>query len=609
MHYEVKESDIFDFARLQSIQTKERGDEIQFQYCPYCHGGNFRKDKGTFSINKKTGQFKCMRDSCGVSGNMVTLARDFDFKLTDEFSRFYRKQPTYRKLTQPKSEIVPKSSALNFLEKRGISEETAKRYKVTARSDNDSILCFPIFDMNNVMVNVKYRNTNYSKEAKNGSKEWFEEGCMPYLYGVQAWNGNYDRMVLYEGQMDALAGYESGIENSFSVPGGAKGFTWFPPSYEFVSRFKEIVVFGDYENNHITLLEDMRQRYNGILKHVRECDYKDCKDANDILLKYGKEQVVKCVEEAVMIPIQDVIELADVEDVDISKMEKLKTGIKKIDRLLYGGLPFGGVHLITGKPGEGKSTLASQILVNAISQGYRCFAYSGELPNFMFKAWMSFQVAGGTHVFQTGDGYHENLGFNISKANRNIISEWYRGKAYIYDNTSIDSDEHSGLLVAAEKAIQRYGCRVILIDNLMTALDMEVMSSDDKYEKQSRFVKKLARLAIKYNILILLVAHKRKNNFSSNGNDEVSGSGDIVNLGMVTISYEKNKDIGEDKRLIRVMKNRLFGKVETDGYELSFDERSRRIFGDGDDPDVEYGCFGTNDGFVQLQKSDDPVFD
>lgn len=612
MHYELNEADIFDFARIKGIQVKLRGEEVQFLYCPYCNGGDSRKDKGTFSINRKTGQFKCLRASCGVKGNMVTLARDFDFKLTDDFSNYYRKKPTYKKLKQPKDEIIPKEPALVYLEKRGISKDTATRYGVTVTTNNDSIMVFPIVDENGILVNIKYRNLAFTPDKKNGIKEWFEQGCMPYLYGIQSWNGRFERMVLYEGQLDALSGYEAGIENSFSVPGGAKGFTWWPPSYEFVIKFDEIVIFGDYENGKITLLEEIKQRYGGVIRHVRPEDYKDCKDANEILQKHGPEQVRKCVERAIILPIADVVELADVQDVDIAKLEKLPTGIRQLDKLLYGGLPFGGVHLVAGKPGAGKSTLASQILVAALSKGYKCFAYSGELPNFMFKGWINYQIAGGSHVFQTGDGIHENFGYGISLANRNVISEWYRGRAFIYDNTSIDSDEHIGLFEATEKAIQRYGCRVILIDNLMTALDMEAVAGDDKYDRQSHFVKKLTRLALRYNVLILLVAHKRKNNFTTDANDEISGSGDIAGLGMVTLAYDRNpKELeGEPPRIIRVAKNRLFGKINLEGFKVDFDERSKRIYGEGDDPNIEYGCFDDKEvGFVPIPPDEDIVFD
>ena len=130
----------------------------------------------------------------------------------------------------------------------------------------------------------------------------------------------------------------------------------------------------------------------------------------------------------------------------------------------------------------------------------------------------------------------------------------------------------------------------------MTALDLENVQSFDKYDKQSMFVKKLARIALKYNVLIILVAHKRKNNFSTNENDEISGSGDISNLATLTLVYEKSKDIDESERLLKVSKNRLFGKLETSGWLMKYDEVSKRIYGSNDDVNIDYGWI-KSDGF------------
>jgi hypothetical protein len=98
------------------------------------------------------------------------------------------------------------------------------------------------------------------------------------------------------------------------------------------------------------------------------------------------------------------------------------------------------------------------------------------------------------------------------------------------------------------------------------------------------------------------VAHKRKNNFSTNENDEVSGSGDIANLALITIAYEKNKDLSSDQRLCKVSKNRLFGKVNTDGWILEFNEKSKRIYGAGDDVNIDYGWNKQNDGFCEAEE-------
>jgi hypothetical protein len=281
-------------------------------------------------------------------------------------------------------------------------------------------------------------------------------------------------MYLTEGQMDALALSECGLENCFSVPGGVKGWTWWPSSYDFVSKFSEIVVVGDYEKGHITLLDDIKLRFKGRIRHLKESDYKDCKDANELLLKYGAEDLRKCAENAVTLPIDCVIQAADVEYVDIFDLEKVPTGIKSLDFLLFGGLPFGGYSVITAKSGIGKSTLASQILVSAIDKGFKCYAYSGELPNYLFKAWMNYQVAGSTHIFDAQKDEYSPVKPTISKTNINLISEWYRDKLWMYDNDKVNKEDRVGVLDAMENAILQYGVRVILIDNLMTAVQSEM---------------------------------------------------------------------------------------------------------------------------------------
>lgn len=78
-------------------------------------------------------------------------------------------------------------------------------------------------------------------------------------------------------------------------------------------------------------------------------------------------------------------------------MEHIKTGIYDVDKAI-GGMYLGQVILITGKRGEGKSTLASQIFANAIDQGYSVFAYSGELPDYHFKNWIDLQIAGSQNI-------------------------------------------------------------------------------------------------------------------------------------------------------------------------------------------------------------------
>lgn len=592
--YEFKADDAYRFAKHLGIRCQVRNGQLHFYKCPYCNGSKSNGNNEVFAIDLKTGMFKCLRASCGVTGNMITLSRDFDFSLGTEADEYYRPRKKYRRLPTPKKPYVPKDPAIRYLESRGISDEVAHKYEITVQSEKENILVFPFYDDRGILQFVKYRKTDFVKD-RDKNKEWCEKGCRPVLFGMKQCNDKFDRLIVTEGQMDSLSVASAGLENAVSVPNGAQGFTWVPYCFNWVSKFQEIVVFGDFEKGRMTLLEDFQKRFPNRIRHVREQDYQGCKDANELLQKHGPAAIRQAVENAVMVPVQRVLPLADVEDVNIYELPKLKTGIRELDRTLYGGLPFGMVCVIAGKRGDGKSTVASWIMANATEQGYPTFAYSGELPNYLYKSWFDFQIAGRNHITENKTDFGTVNRF-ITKRNQELISAWYRERAYIYDSRIVDTDEQEDLLKSVTRAIMQYGIRVVLIDNLMTAMYIDERPGTDKYDQQGRFVRELTRIAIRYDVLILLVAHRRKNASSPDANDEISGSGDITNLAGITLSYDrgdkddiKNGRMTEDQRKLIVAKNRLFGKVDLKGIILSYDEKSRRVYGSRDDVNVQFG--------------------
>ena len=58
-----------------------------------------------------------------------------------------------------------------------------------------------------------------------------------------------------------------------------------------------------------------------------------------------------------------------------------------------------------------------------------------------------------------------------------------------------------------------------------------------------------------------------------------------------------------DQRKLIVAKNRLFGEINLDGIILDYDERSKRIYGAGDDLDYQYG-WDKSDGFYSADIDD-----
>lgn len=574
--YNFSPDDARRFAQEQGIKAKQHGDELHFIKCPYCQ--NKTDDKNTFAINLRTGQFKCLRASCGAKGNMITLARDFNFSLGNDFDEYFNRRKKYRDLSRYPRPIV-RPPAVEYMEGRGISAAITEKYGITTQKDHDNILVFPFFDEFGKMQFIKYRKTDFDK-SKDKNKEWSERDCKPILFGMDQCDADQNEtLVLTEGQIDSLSVAEvfDGNINVVSVPTGCNGFTWVPYCWDFLSKFKTLIVFGDHENGHITLLEEMQKRFNGVVKHVRPEDYRDCKDANELLQKHGKQAVIDAVQQAVIVQNKRIKKLSEVKSRNMSEVPGINTGIAQLDKLL-GGFYFGQLIILTGERGLGKSTLGSQFIVNAINQGVTTFCYSGELMDWMFQSWLDRQSAGREYINWTKGPRDEDV-YLIDGAALELIHDWYDELCYIYDNSVIDSDEDENetILETIETAVKQYGCRMLMIDNLMTAIEDDL--SSDLYRQQSAFVRALAEMAKRYDVIILLIVHPRKRIGLKFDNDDVAGSSNITNLADVVMNYARPKDDNDmhPDRILQVTKNRLNGNTDYGGIPLWYDIPSKRI--------------------------------
>lgn len=575
MSYEFQEKDLYGLAQKIGADTKQKGDELFFRWCPYCHGDGH--DKETFSVNLRTGLFKCFRSGCARQGYFVQLARDFGYPL--DMGDTPRK---YRELPQRPLKI--KESAVDYLATRGISRMIVERFHISARKDNEKILVFPFYDENSVLRFVKYRKTDFDK-ARDKNKEWCEADTMPILFGMDQCEG-FDYLVITEGQIDSLSVAEAGVLNAVSVPNGAKGFTWVENCWDWISKFSEVIVFGDCEKGKITLVEELSRRLTCKLRVVRKEDYLGEKDANAILQKYGPEAVREAVLNAQVLPVNHVKRLAEVESVDLNTLPKITTGISNLDRII-GGLFFGQVILLTGKRGEGKSTFMGMVIAEAINQSYKVFAYSGELPDYHFKRWLDLQIAGPHNLTESYNDFSEPV-YSLSNDVIQRINEWYYDQAFLYDNNAIDGDEYESLLNTVEKSIQRYGINLVCIDNLMTAI--YISSPESQNVQQSQFVRNLKKIAKKYNVVILLVAHPRKTQGEVSDNDMVSGSSDITNLADLVISYTRNSEEDNPGGKIFITKNRMTGRLalKENAIFVAYDPVSKRIYSPQGGPNVKY---------------------
>lgn len=281
-------------------------------------------------------------------------------------------------------------------------------------------------------------------------------------------------------------------------------------------------------------------------------------------------------------PAYGIVELADVEP-KVS-VPSVNSGIGELDKAIN-GCGMGQLSIWTGTRGSGKSTLASQLLLEAVNQGHKVCAYSGELPNWQFQSWAFQQAAGRNNVMRqinpnTGAEY-----YMVADDVKKRIKEWWRGNFYLYDNNIANANDADSIIRVLELAAHRYGCKVFLADNLMTA---QFKDERDFYREQSNFVGRLAAFAKNNNVHVHLVAHPRKAGDKPLIADDVGGSGDITNRADNVFSLKRIDDesAGFDAGLT-ILKNRDYGA--TGKIKLLYDVASRRYYPLDGSPNNHYG--------------------
>lgn len=584
-------ADDLDRLRLHiGGETRERGNELEWKRCPYCDGGD-HGDKWTFSVNKETGQFICMRSSCGMKGAFVQLARDFNLELQDDVKEDYK---TFDGSFVNRIDMWEATAdSQKMLLKRGIPEGITSLYRVTTYGDKPGLLVFPFFDDKSILNTIKYRNTSFVKGETKGSKEWWEKNTKPILYGM--WLCSYGgSLVVTEGQIDALSLAAAGIQNPVSVPGGAKNFKWVKYCREFVEKFSEIIVFGDCENGKITLVDEMCDSFPDMkVRKVRFQDYLHCKDANEILqalqdngdYEPAFEALRMCVENAVdarQLPIKP---LSSIEWHYSDDDQVIRTGFRSLDKEIR-GLSYGQLVILTGWSGDGKSNFASQLTVNIAAQDIKCLIYSGELSNRLVKEQIAFIAAGAGRITDTlKDGLLKRR-LRDEEQTRDALTRWMQDRLYIWEDVPIttdstDKNDTARFIKLLEMAVKAFQIKFVLLDNLMTLLT--VQDDKDAYLAQTNTIKALKTLAQQLDVVVMLVAHPRKSTNATREltQDSISGAKDIVNLADMLFVYTRHSDQEKAKypRRLNLLKNRrngilLEGKA---GVYLGYDSKSNRI--------------------------------
>lgn len=474
---------------------KISGDEIQPEFCPLCSGGE-HGDRYTFSVNLDTGAWNCKRGSCKdghAGGDFSKLCRLLGEATNTRLSNKILKNIglSHKRYDKPNpDDILPLTEDIvTFFGKRKITKKTLEDWHIG--SDKRGNIVFPFY-RDEKLVYVKYRAPRNFKELKDEynekiknlppekakeirppMKEWQMSNTEPILFGMD--NVSFNKpLIITEGQCDAMALYEAGCTNVVSVPCGSENLDWINNCWEWLSGFKWFILFGDSDEPGLRMISTVMDRLGQdrcmIPKEYPEFmvnghDYgRVCKDANEILYCYGPEILQEIVKNCEPDPVAGVLDLGKMPRVDIRQMPRIMTKIPALDKAL-GGLGEGGITIISGKRGNGKSTISGPIVLNAIEQDYKCCMYSGELSWYKVRNDMWLQATESKYISYAVD---QRSGKNICEISRTIedrINQWAEGKLFLFDNEYIaDGDSVETVLKVFEACARRYGCKLFVVD-------------------------------------------------------------------------------------------------------------------------------------------------
>ena len=544
------------------------GTQLTPRYCPLCKGGS-HGDQNTFTINLDYGLYVCKRGSCGKSGWVEDLmsALGEDAPALERKRKPGLEQPQAKQYVLPTTPLSPCTDAIyDYFKLRCISRETVDAFKIQA--DEKGNIVFPFFE-NGERVFEKFRVPKKHK-GDNAPKEWRSPGTKPILFGMDMCVFSKP-LTITEGEIDAMSLYEAGIRNVVSVPSGCEDMAWVDLCWTWLERFKTIILFGDNDEPGRRMVKTLCKRLDESRCQIVE-EYPErpdgvtpCKDANEILYFYGPFKLMEVAMSSREVPIKGLIDLSEVTPIDPTTIPRIRTNIPKLDKTI-GGLQEGAITIFSGKAGDGKSTLSGQLLLAAIEQGYSVCAYSGELPKEQFQQWINFQAAGSDWIGLKYDPVEKQQVPCLDWAVQERIMKWYAGKFFLFDNNEIfEHNQSQSIIEVFTMAARRYGCKLFLVDNMMTSLaDVE-----EETRAQAKFISALKKFATRFSVHILVVAHPRKTKAGETlRKDDVGGNSAIVNLADSAIVIERPN--------LRVIKNRKGGSQPL--IECCYCGDSRRIY-------------------------------
>jgi twinkle protein len=430
---------------------------------------------------------------------------------TFQLHTYQRKGASDRDYVRPEitKYLTVKDKVTEWFKDRGISQGTLDDLKVgqgpeympqTGKKENTIQFNYIIGDQ---LINIKYRDGRKNFKLYKGAEKVF--------YNINSIVG-YDDCVITEGEIDVLALHEAGVTNAISVPNGAtlhhNNLDYLDNCIDYFEDKQKIILALDTDEPGLALRRELVRRLGAEVCFL--VDFEDCKDANEYLIKYGKEKLKQTITRARAYPLENVTTFKDIEgDVTDFVTNGFKPGyqigLENFDRIF--STYTGQFITVTGIPSSGKSDFVDQMVVG-YNQNYNwktAFASPENAPNYLHAHKLMRKVWGDMPR-------REDIGSN----------KWKEVADHVNDNFFfIDMEKYTleSVLRKGAELVKRKGIKCLVIDPFNKVRDRNASSIDVNIYTME-YLTKIETFAKKYDVLVFIVAHPTKMYKNSDGKIE-----------------------------------------------------------------------------------------
>ena len=415
-----------------------------------------------------------------------------------------------RPVDPPSEEFnIPRTKVAKWFETRGISTRTLIDLQIsegpeympqTGKKENTIKFNYYVGDQ---LINVKYRDGRKNFKLYKGAEKVF--------YNINSIVG-YDDCIITEGEMDVLALHEAGIKNAISVPNGAtlhhNNLDYLDNCIDYFEDKTKIILAVDTDEPGLALRRELVRRLGAEVCFL--VDFEDCKDANEYLIKYGKDKLKQTITRSRAYPLENVTTFKDIEG-DVTDFVKngfkpgFQIGLPNFDRIF--STYTGQFITVTGIPSSGKSDFVDQMVVgyNTNYNWKTAFASPENAPNYLHAHKLMRKVWGDMPR-------REDIG----------TTKWDSVADHVNDNFFfIDMEKYTleSVLRKGAELVKRKGIKCLVIDPFNKVRDRNASSIDVNIYTME-YLNKIETFAKKYDVLVFIVAHPTKMYKNSDGKIE-----------------------------------------------------------------------------------------